>query len=80
MTSAKPITALRGVRSSWLILARNSLLAWLAASARSRSFSIAAFASSSSLQRSFSARSARHFAVRANTNCCSSIFWNGLLI
>jgi hypothetical protein len=31
-----PITALSGVRISWLIVARNALLAWVAASASRR--------------------------------------------
>src|ERR1700761_8624309 len=39
MISAEPLMAFSGVRSSWLMLARNSLLAWLAPSARSFSFS-----------------------------------------
>ena len=34
MISEKPMMALSGVRSSWLILARNFDLAWLASSAR----------------------------------------------
>ncbi len=34
MISEKPMIALSGVRSSWLILARNFDLAWLASSAR----------------------------------------------
>ena len=32
-SSENPMTAFSGVRSSWLMLARNELLAWLAASA-----------------------------------------------
>src|SRR5258707_1280349 len=32
MSSEKPMMAFKGVRSSWLILARNSVLAWLALS------------------------------------------------
>ncbi len=45
MISEKPMMALSGVRSSWLILARNFDLAWLASSARV--FSAAYFSASS---------------------------------
>src|SRR6266704_523144 len=45
--SEKPITALSGVRSSWLILARNSDLVSFASSARS--FSSAYFSASSTI-------------------------------
>ena len=38
MISEKPMMALSGVRSSWLMLARNFDLAWLASSARLREF------------------------------------------
>ena len=47
MISEKPMMALSGVRSSWLILARNSDLARLASSARS--FSSAYFSASSTI-------------------------------
>ena len=45
MISEKPMMALSGVRSSWLMLARNSDFAWLASSARV--FSSAYFSASS---------------------------------
>ena len=38
----RPSTALSGVRTSWLMLARKSLLAWLLASACARACSISA--------------------------------------
>ena len=63
MISEKPMMALSGVRSSWLILARNFDLAWLASSARffSRAY--------------FSARSASSIACRSSSACerCRSI-------
>ena len=57
MISEKPMMALSGVRSSWLILARNFDLVWLASSAR--------FFSSEY----FSARSASSIAWRSSAVC-----------
>ncbi len=42
MAWAMPRTPFRGVRISWLMVAKNSLLAWLAASARSSASASAA--------------------------------------
>src|SRR6266853_570894 len=57
MISENPMTALSGVRNSWLILARNFDFAWLASSAR-------VFSSEY-----FSARSASSSAWRSSANC-----------
>ncbi len=50
----RPMIALSGVRISWLMLARNSLLARVAASARSRAASSAWFEAASAAVRSSS--------------------------
>jgi hypothetical protein len=57
MISAKPMIAFKGVRSSWLILARNSDFARLAASALSLLAINSALAFSSSFWPSTSAAS-----------------------
>ena len=57
MTSEKPRIAFSGVRSSWLMVARNWDLELLAASARRRASSEIAFSSSrAAISRSFWAR------------------------
>ena len=61
MISEKPMMALSGVRSSWLILARNFDLAWLASSARV--FSSAYFIANSAL-RCCEARRSETVAIR----------------
>ena len=66
ITSEKPRMALSGVRSSWLIVARNRDLARLASSARRRASSEFALACSSSPNTaSFSARERRAPIVEA---------------
>ncbi len=57
MISEKPMIALSGVRSSWLILARNFDLLWLASSARVFSWNI------------FRTRSASSSAWRSSAPC-----------
>ena len=59
ISSENPMIALRGVRSSCDMLARNSDFAWLAASARSVSFMYFLLSSESSRARSSSALRAR---------------------
>ncbi len=67
------MTALSGVRSSWLMLARNALLAWLAVSAGSFACRISRWARSrsvtSSLSRAFASVS---WLVRLSTRDSSS--------
>ena len=74
MISEKPMMALSGVRSSWLILARNFDLAWLASSARVFSCEyFSARSASSAFERFRSSTLARSRASFSTSFCSCSL-------